>query len=406
MTFKNVSGVCNFNGKHGCLKCTVVGEYSHRSRTVVFSRVGCPKRNDVDFRLKKYGLHHKYDSPLLQLPIDMIEDFPVGDSLHLIDLGIMKRLLIGWRDGSFGTYITKWCARDIEKVSQFLLSCKLPKEIHRKMRALNVLSYWKGSEYRCFLYFLSFIILKDVLCGEAYHHFLTFFCAITICSNEEYTIYFRLAEKLLFFFIEHFRDLYGEEHMTSNIHNLSHIIDEVQKFGKLQRFNTYPFENKLNQIKQLMRQGNNPLAQIGKRLNEKNAIELDAIRITNGSQETSPYVKVCRSKDGPISVLFQGSFILSPQWQNKWFLTTKNEVVEIISITSGKEGTICLNGFCINDVKDVFETPVKSSLFNIYKCATNVSKQEKKYQLSHIKCKLVVIEYISEYYFMPLLHTL
>lgn len=59
--------------------------------------------------------HHKIDSPLLKLKIDMIEEFPVADSLHLIDLGIMKRLLMGWRNGNFIKRVTKWCTRDIEK---------------------------------------------------------------------------------------------------------------------------------------------------------------------------------------------------------------------------------------------------------------------------------------------------
>ena len=56
----------------------------------------------------------------------MIEDFPVADSLHLIDLGIMKRCLLGWRDGSFGTFKTKWAARDTVKVTDFLLKCRIP----------------------------------------------------------------------------------------------------------------------------------------------------------------------------------------------------------------------------------------------------------------------------------------
>lgn len=63
----------------------------------------------------------------------------------------MKRLLHGWRDGNFGTFVTKWSAREIQNVSLFLLNCKLPKEIHRSMRGLDVLSYWKGSEFRTFL---------------------------------------------------------------------------------------------------------------------------------------------------------------------------------------------------------------------------------------------------------------
>ncbi|RVE40997.1 hypothetical protein evm_014354 [Chilo suppressalis] len=80
-----IKGVSNFNSKHGCLKCTVIGEYSHKSNTVYFPRLNCSKRNNDDYRLKKYGPHHKLDSPLLKLHIDMIEDFPVSDSLHIID---------------------------------------------------------------------------------------------------------------------------------------------------------------------------------------------------------------------------------------------------------------------------------------------------------------------------------
>ncbi|CAG9789833.1 unnamed protein product [Diatraea saccharalis] len=95
-----IKGVCNFHGKHGCMKCVTVGEYSHNSHTVTFPDTICSERTNDGFRNKLYGAHHKNDSPLLNLPIDLVKDFPVGDSLHLIDLGIMKRLLVAWRDGS------------------------------------------------------------------------------------------------------------------------------------------------------------------------------------------------------------------------------------------------------------------------------------------------------------------
>ena len=54
----------------------------HVSNTVIFPRFGCPKEMMKIFERKKYGLHHKVDSPLLELPIDMIDDFVVGDALH------------------------------------------------------------------------------------------------------------------------------------------------------------------------------------------------------------------------------------------------------------------------------------------------------------------------------------
>lgn len=36
-----IKGVCNFNGKHGCNKCTIIGEYSHVSHTVIFPELDC-----------------------------------------------------------------------------------------------------------------------------------------------------------------------------------------------------------------------------------------------------------------------------------------------------------------------------------------------------------------------------
>lgn len=120
------SGVKNFNGQHGCLKCTTVGEYSYITNTNVFPRTECERRTDLKFRQRLYGGHHKLDSPLLKLPIDMIEQFPVGDSLHLLHQGVMKRLLLGWRDGTFRNSETKWPAKTTFDITEHLLECKLP----------------------------------------------------------------------------------------------------------------------------------------------------------------------------------------------------------------------------------------------------------------------------------------
>lgn len=44
------------------------------------------KRTDSDFRARRCPEHHKEKSPLENLDIDMIQDFPVADILHLIDM--------------------------------------------------------------------------------------------------------------------------------------------------------------------------------------------------------------------------------------------------------------------------------------------------------------------------------
>ena len=64
----------------------------------------CAPRTDEKFRNKMYGKHHNgEESPILRIAeVDIIEDFVVADSLHLFDLGVMKKLLTGWRDGALG----------------------------------------------------------------------------------------------------------------------------------------------------------------------------------------------------------------------------------------------------------------------------------------------------------------
>lgn len=48
-------------------------------------------RTDARFRNRYQPKHHAEYSAMEKLPIDMILAFPTSDSLHLIDLGIVKR---------------------------------------------------------------------------------------------------------------------------------------------------------------------------------------------------------------------------------------------------------------------------------------------------------------------------
>lgn len=69
------------------MKCNVVGEFDLEGRHMSFARIDIPVRTDISFRNRSDQDHHKMDSILENLPIDMIKDFVVADSLHLLDLG-------------------------------------------------------------------------------------------------------------------------------------------------------------------------------------------------------------------------------------------------------------------------------------------------------------------------------
>lgn len=119
-------------------------------RHMSFSRTEATLRTDADFRLRSYEDYHRENSPIEKLDINMVQHFPVADDLHLLYLGIMKKSL---NSRMFGTHSfkTKLSGKQIVQMSEILVRFKMPTEIHRSVRGLDCISFWKGTEFRTFL---------------------------------------------------------------------------------------------------------------------------------------------------------------------------------------------------------------------------------------------------------------
>ncbi|CAH0562990.1 unnamed protein product [Brassicogethes aeneus] len=111
-----IKGTVGFNSANGCIKCTVIGDYDRGGRYMSFPKIDCPLRTDESFRNKTDDDHHKEDSLLIKLPIDMVDDIIVADSLHLFHVGLMRKFLYGWVNGSYN-FRTKLSEADIDKLS-------------------------------------------------------------------------------------------------------------------------------------------------------------------------------------------------------------------------------------------------------------------------------------------------
>lgn len=392
------TGVANFNAKDGCLKCTVEGEYSYISRTVVFPSHNAPPRTDENFRKETYGAHHKTRTPLIDIPnLDMIQDIVVADSMHLIELGSMKRLLKGWTDGSLG-FTTKLSFFEISAISEKLLRINLPSEMHRRMRGLDSLAFWKAVEFANFLRYVGIVVLKDHLTEDAYEHFRILFCAITILSTNAHQLYWSVARKMLLSFVEDYASLYGTHYITSNVHNLVHIVDEVERLGPLPTLAAYPFENTLFRIKNYLRNGNKNVQQAANRLSElsryESSVRLKAVEF--------PYTKFL--KNGTIECGVKEGFVLSTKHKNSWFMSKRLEIVKFEGVGRNK----IIQGRCVIQKNDFFNLPFASSTLNIFEAATiqNNFSEVSEYKLDNILCKLVAIPANHNTVFLPLLHTL
>lgn len=391
----------NFNGKHGCLKCTAEGEYNQNSRTVIFVGIDKPIRTDICFRQRAYGQHHKEDSPLLDLKyLNIIEDVVVADRLHLIDLGIMRKLVKGWVLGQLGS--PKWSEEKMSRVSQALKQIRLPSEIHRKFRKVEHVKYWKGSEFASFLHYGGIVVLRDNISPAEYNHFLLLFCAVTLLSSRVYQSSWQFAGELLAKFVAQFEHVYGRQYMTSNVHNLQHVYDEVKKFGELGSFSSYPFENELQHLKNLLRSGWRNLEQVINRLSELDHFQ--ALLRRNNATPRKTYIKTHR--DGVI-VYFK-SFKLKQTKRDAWFLTKNNVVVQYCT-ASQRASTIVIEGKRLMDPTVAFDNPCDSTGLNVcLGLVTSLWGPNIHVDASEIKCKLAAIQVDEEgqHLFVPLVHTL
>lgn len=403
----------NFNAIHGCIKCETEGIYSMKKRRLYYPvKENYVPRTDEKFRNGSYKGHCLNErSPLLALPINIIDSFVVADSLHLIDLGLMKLFLIGWRFGKFNGFKGRWTADQIIGISDILLSIKKPKEINRSIRGLQELKHWKGSEFHTFFFYISIVILVDFLPFDLYNNFLYLYCAIIICSSKYYDKNIPIASNLLHSFVKQFAIIYGTNAVTSNIHNLVHLANDVQKYGPLPTITAYPFENQLYTIKKMLRKGNEHLAQAAKRISELSV----ANQYKNDVNKKYPVCKVkYANKDGTLSeefsaqVLVRKDLMFSNRCVDSWFFTKNNEIVTMEKATLIKNEVVIYGYKVTSNPSELFCKPLRSSLLHIYCLPKEYSAvtQLIPYKLSDIRCKFFPIFYKQKIVLIPLNHTL
>lgn len=393
--------MANYNHTQGCTKCTVTGEYYAEGHHMSYPNIDAPRRTDTSFRSRTDSEHHKNLTPLENLPINMIDQFPIADSLHLLDLGIMRRCLYGWVFGSFN-FRTKWSNRQIQNVSQLLVQSNLSitNDFHRVVRPLDCLKLWKGTEYRTFLLYLGIVILRDFLNQDIYEHFLLLFCSVRIYFSRSHSKYFTVAHAMIKNYIQSYISIYGIDSISSNVHNLIHIHDDVTLFGDLQTISSYPFENHLNKIKRMLRGGKRPLAQVAKRLIESRNAEMIS-HISYSHNQRKNHVKPSPNVN---SISVRDEFTLSLDEKNKWFLTNNNEIVGFVKAEILNKKAI-IHGDTVTVRTDFFVSPIKSSYLDIYLCPKIVPTEKNTYFLESIKCKLLRLPYNNDFVFIPIVHT-
>lgn len=115
-------------------------------------------------------------------------------------------------------------------------------------------------------------MLKDQCSSQHLQNFLLLSAAVTLLSQNNARENAERARQLLKAFVNHFSEMYGPQYLVYNVHNLIHLPDDVIRYGSLETFSAFPFENHLGLVKRLLRKPNFALSQVINRIIERNSL--------------------------------------------------------------------------------------------------------------------------------------
>ncbi|KAG8230562.1 hypothetical protein J437_LFUL010163 [Ladona fulva] len=387
---------------YSCRRCVCKGKYEDSN--VAFNELHCELRTDESFRNQQQEEHHKGHSPFQELTnIDMVRSFPY-DYMHLACLGVMRKMLFLF---TIGPLLVRLPSSLLAGLSETLESIAehIPMEFARKPRTVRDLKRWKATEFRQFLLYTGPFALRKIVSDDVYLHFLCFNFAMRCFVGSRYTNHQNIAGKLLLYFVENFKNIYGKKSVSHNVHALIHLHHDVSFHGCLERISAFKFEDELQRLKRLVRKKDKPLQQIIRRQRE---MGLKATGVT----QCSDLVKK------NIETLPMG--LLEPEFSRVTVKNVKVSVMKPDNYVFLRDGTLCqvlhiatLNGEChiygqpFKDITDFYAAPARSSKVGIY-LASKLG-DPRVWPINDIASKAVVIPLkrvhgIQEYYVTDLIH--
>lgn len=140
---------------------------------------------------------------------------------------------------------------------------------------LNDFKTYKATELRQIMLYTGPFIFKNIVSQPVYTNFMILniimillSCAKTVYSQNEY------AGVLAKHFLNTFCLVYGRGNVSYNVHSIIHLSQDAKKYGVIDNFSSFPFENYLQYIKKIVQPGHSPLIQLYNRINEERKCDL------------------------------------------------------------------------------------------------------------------------------------
>ena len=389
-------------GYSSCERCMQRGQ--HVGGRMTFPLSDCPPRNNIQFNELLDDDHHHGPTPLSKLNVGLVSNV-VLDYMHLVCLGVVRRLIYFWSKGPFNC---RQKGSTLADISSHLIDLQrvMPAEFARKPRGMHEVDRWKATEFRQFLLYYGSLVLKGKLPTKLWQHFLCLTTAITILVSPSLShLHCDYAEELLTFFVQTFAQIYGAEYLVYNVHNLIHLADDVRRFGPLDNISAFPFENYLGHLKKHIRKPQHVVKQIINRISEKDFCRPSgALHFNLGAHR--------QHCSGPVNVDMQG-MTQYKELQLQKFCIKLNDKDNCVII----DENVCLVRNILSDSSSeylmyekfeskeaFFSYPISSDSIGTFK-VSRLSKKTEMCPVSAVQHKCVIMPYKSVWVAIVLLHT-
>lgn len=307
------------SGYNSCERCDVHGDHEGH---IIFPTIVGNLRTNLSFRSRTDPRHHHADSPLLKLNVDLVSGF-VLDYMHLVCLGVMRKLINLWLSGPLKCRIS---TTNSKQISEYLIkiSSNFPDEFARRPRSLIHVNRFKATEFRQLLLYTGPCAFRSVLPDKYFRHYLLLHTAMYIllsksANNSEWNSF---AKSLLLKFVTQMSELYGSGSIVYNVHSLLHIADDALKFGSLDNISAFEFESHLCFLKKAIRGNNLPLQQVVKRVKEWEAcVFQDSVIVNEKKVKNEP------NKNEEFKKFRYRKYIIGTKMGNNCFLLKNNDLV-------------------------------------------------------------------------------
>lgn len=389
-------------GYYSCERCTQKGVYINGRMS--YPEISAPLRSDRQFAEMEDQEHHTGVSPLIDLGIGLVTTF-VLDYMHLICLGVVRKLIYLWLKGPLRCRLSVGLLRVISEQMKFARQY-FPRTFCRRPRSLLEVAQWKATEFRQFLLYTGPVVLCNNLPNDKYLNFLVLSVSVRILLSPTLCVqYCDYSENLLKYFVENFAHLYGQEFLAYNVHSLIHLAQDARRFGPLDNVSCFPFENFLGKLKKMVKRPQNPVQQIVRRVNERHKVRrrkcTDANEkhyrchptgpVPSGYENCLPY-KDYRDKD---------TFISCSAGNNCFEHSGRVALVKnILQSPSGRTYVVCQY---FDKYKPFFDHPLDSSCLGI-KMVSGLTDQLQVLSVTDVARKIILLPFRDCFVALPLLH--